>query len=220
MSDFPKKQAGDYAYYATKAGASMIPLIGGAVTTVMETVFSAPIEKRKEKWLQALAHKVDLLTEKHENISAESLATNEHFVSVCIHASNIALRTHQEEKITRLLAAVENSVSGKGVESSKHFIFLRIIDEMTDFHFQMLMFLLNFNEIKSEHGITDPFIDGRRVWEKVHKGMDRFDPMLDLVIADLNRYGLVSINELGEISLDSVITKFGREFCEFVESKS
>ena len=45
MSDYPKQRNDDYLHTAVKAGASMIPLVGGAVTTVMETVFSAPIEK-------------------------------------------------------------------------------------------------------------------------------------------------------------------------------
>ena len=56
--------------------------------------------------------------------------------------------------------------------------------------------------------------------KKVHPDIDRFNPILNLVMSDLYRYGLVSVKELGEVSIDRVITKFGGEFCDFIGNKS
>ena len=88
--------------------------------------------------------------------------------TLCLSASmlqNIALRTHQDEKIARLLSAVESSVNGEVIEDSKQFIYLRVIDEMTVLHFQMFEFLTNINDHKAQHHM-DHLSGAGRLWEK------------------------------------------------------
>ena len=86
MSDFPEKQKSDHLYTAVKSAINLIPAVGGSASTLLETVFVAPIEKRKEEWLLALSERVDRLSEQHDSISVEALAQNENFVSLCIQA--------------------------------------------------------------------------------------------------------------------------------------
>lgn len=81
-----------------------------------------------------------------EGLKPENLANNEEFVSICIHASNIALRTHQEEKLKRLLNAVKNSAVYNIANESKRMIFLRVIDELTELHFRVFIFLVDIKK--------------------------------------------------------------------------
>lgn len=219
MSDFPNKQKSDHIYQAVKAAVNLIPAVGGSASTLLEMMFISPIEKRKEEWLMALAERVDRLSEQCAGISVEALAQNENFISLCIQASNIALRTHHKEKIELLLSALEACAIETNLDESKQQIFLRIIDEITPLHIRILKFVKNINEHKASFNGTNPFIDGTRVWERINKDIDRHDPILDLIMSDLNRYGLLSVSELQSVSIDKVITPLGDEFFSFVESK-
>lgn len=50
--------AGDVAREFGKAIVSAIPMAGGPLQILFENVFSAPIEKRKQAWLEQLAEVV------------------------------------------------------------------------------------------------------------------------------------------------------------------
>lgn len=53
--------------------------------------------------------------------------------------------------------------------------------------------------------------------QKPHPGND---PILDLIMSDLNRYGLISVAELRSVNLDNVITQLGFEFYAFLNQKA
>ncbi|TON46812.1 hypothetical protein CGH56_21945, partial [Vibrio parahaemolyticus] len=72
MEELPQnKEWKDYGRVGVKATLNVIPLAGGALATLFETVFSAPIDKRKEDWLILLASTVDEVCEKVENLTPE-----------------------------------------------------------------------------------------------------------------------------------------------------
>jgi hypothetical protein len=88
MDALPEKNINDYAYDATKAALVLIPEVGRSLSVIFETVFSSPLDKRKEKWLKQLAQTVDELCDKVNGITLETLANNPEFISFYIQASN------------------------------------------------------------------------------------------------------------------------------------
>ncbi|GHA42515.1 hypothetical protein ACFFLZ_13935 [Photobacterium aphoticum] len=225
MEELPQnKEWKDYGHAGVKATLNVIPLAGGALATLFETVFSAPIDKRKEDWLILLASTVDEVCEKVENLTPEKLSEHDAFISAYLQASNIAVRTHQEEKIKALNNAVKNTVLNNEIDETIKLMFIRFIDEMTPLHFRILHFLstpdhyiqkLNTNPNSYTH-----WGDLRNVWEKTYSDVSSNDPIIDLIISDLNRFGMVRIKQFHEARLDSVGTSVGQNFIDFIELES
>ncbi|EJG0987555.1 hypothetical protein C4G66_RS11540 [Vibrio parahaemolyticus] len=225
MEELPQnKEWKDYGHAGVKATLSVIPLAGGALATLFETVFSAPIDKRKEDWLILLANTVDEVCEKVENLTPEKLSEHDAFISAYLQASNIAVRTHQEEKIKALNNAVKNTVLNEDIDETLKLMFIRFIDEMTPLHFRILHFLstpehyiqkLNTNPNSYTH-----WGDLRNVWNKTYTDIGSNAPIIDLIISDLNRFGMVRIKQFHEASLDSVGTSMGQKFIDFIELES
>ncbi|TOO00399.1 hypothetical protein CGH46_22250, partial [Vibrio parahaemolyticus] len=78
---------------------------------------------------------------KVENLTPEKLSEHDAFISAYLQASNIAVRTHQEEKIKALNNAVKNTVLNNEIDETLKLMFIRFIDEMTPLHFRILHFL-------------------------------------------------------------------------------
>lgn len=223
MNELPEKAISDYAHSGAKAFLNAIPLAGGPLAVLFETVFSAPIDKRKEEWLLRLADTVNELCAKIDGLTPEKLSNDPAFISIYLQASNIAVRTHYEEKLKALNAAVKNSVLRDDLDETKKMIFVRIIDQMTPLHFKVLHFLIHPDTYVSEANRGLPsnqskhWGDMRNVWDKLSDEVKSGDSMLDVITADLKNWGLVSINEFHQSSFSSMGTRIGREFSEFVD---
>lgn len=223
MDDYPQKKRGDYAHETTKAALNIIPVVGGAVASVFETVFSAPIDKRKQEWLKRLADTVQALCDKIEGLTPERLAKNEAFVSVYLQASNVAIRTHHKEKLDALNAAVMNTVLLEEYDESKRAIFVRLIEQLTPLHIRALRFLAHpdfyLNELKSREppNVSCHYGGLTNVWNKYYDGIRSQDPLMNIVITDLNLNGLIFVKSFSDTgSSSSVATKLGMEFLKFI----
>jgi hypothetical protein len=110
MDQMPtKRTAGDVAHEVARGLISLVPAAGGPLQVLFETVFSAPLEKRKEKWMQELAGAITQLQKIVGDLTPERLAENEAFITMAIQASGIAMRSHQQIKLDALRNAVINS---------------------------------------------------------------------------------------------------------------
>ena len=226
MDELPKKKTEDYAYGATKAGLSAIPFVGGSLTAIFETIFSSPIDKRKEEWLKMLANTVDELYKKVDGLTPELLSNNSEFISIYLQASNIAIRTHNQEKLDALNAAVKNTILQKDVDESKKMIFIRLIDQMTPLHFKVLHFLSYTEQYveklnsKLPNNTSTHWGSASNVWDESFEEIKSENLLMDLVTNDLNNYGLVHINKFHLASMTPVSTGLGREFYEFITEKT
>jgi hypothetical protein len=68
------------------------------------------------------------------------LATNEEFLSVLHSATAMALREHDEGKLAALRNAVRNTALEPEANSDLHGMFLRLVEELTPAHMQILAF--------------------------------------------------------------------------------
>ena len=223
MSDYPEKEKLDYAHDTTKAALNLIPVVGGALASVFETVFSSPIDKRKEEWLVRLAETVDDLCERVDGLTPEKLSEDSEFVSVYLQASNIAIRTHHEEKLKALNAAVKNTVLRKDIDESKKLIFLRIIDQMTPFHFKVFHFLTypekyiqSLND-KLPANTHTHWGDLRNVWDETFTDVKSSNKLIDVVLNDLFGWGFIGSANFHQLSMNSAATILGKEFIQFID---
>jgi hypothetical protein len=134
----PEGNAKDAAHLIIKAGLSAVPFVGGPLAEFFAAIINPPLQKRREKWVESIAEGLQMLQEKMENFKLESLSQNEAFITTAMHASNIAIRNHQEEKLEALRNAVLNSALPNAPEDDLQAMFLGFIDDFSPGHLRIL----------------------------------------------------------------------------------
>jgi len=132
---------GDYAHAGVKAGLSTAPFLGGPLAEFFSVVVAPPLEKRRSEWLIEIFSRLKMLEEKVEGFKIESLAQNEVFISTLLYATQVAMRTHQREKLVSLRNAVINSAIRPTLDENLQLMFLNLVDRYTRWHLIILHFL-------------------------------------------------------------------------------
>jgi len=211
----PKKTKGDTAHATAKAGLSAIPIIGGPAAELFQNVIQPPLEIRRIEWMQQVGEKLRALEE--NGLKIKDLKENEEFISAVMYASQIALRTHKNEKLQALRNAIINVAKGKAPEEVLQHIFLNLIDSFTELHIRILKLFQNpkLPPNLSMGGFSDvleyniPELCGRR-------------DLYDQVWRDLYTCGLVSTDNL-HVTMTSHglgqkrTTGMGDAFLKFIE---
>ncbi len=141
----PKREPRDVAYAIARAGISSIPIAGAAATELLQLLLSPPLEKRRDEWMKTMGQAL-LDLENNRGIKLEDLQTNEAFISVVMHASQAAVRNHQQKKIQALHNAVINSAIATDIETDLHLQLIRYIDDLSPSHLVLLQFLSDHEE--------------------------------------------------------------------------
>ena len=74
----------------------------------------------------------------NNGLELETLQENQQFISAAMYASQLALRTHKQEKLEALRNAVINIALGQAPEEAIQNIFLNFVDTLTELHIQIL----------------------------------------------------------------------------------
>ena len=104
----PEETPQDVLFSLIKGLVDTTPIIGGVLSELFGYIIRRPIDKRTAKWMVLVSETLHELREK-EGFDIESLSDNEMFITAIVKASQIAQRTHQEEKLLSLRNAVINS---------------------------------------------------------------------------------------------------------------
>ncbi len=134
--EVPEQSGGDVAHSIVKAGLSAIPVFGGTVAELFQNVMQSPIERRRGAWRVQVGERLQKLEE--TGFDLETLQENEQFISAVMYASQLALRTHEKEKLVALCNAIVNIAKGQAPEDAMQHIFLNLIDMLTELHIQIL----------------------------------------------------------------------------------
>ena len=132
----PQPAAGDAAHALAKAVLSTVPVVGGPAVELFQFLIQPPIERRRAKWMAQVGEKLAQLHAAGLNL--QSLQSNEQFVSATLHATQIALRTHVDEKLTALRNALANVASGQAPPDAEQHYFFELVDSLTELHIQIL----------------------------------------------------------------------------------
>ena len=148
-----KQSKGDIGHKLIKSGLSGVPLPGsGLVAELFEMVIEPPLSKRRDRWIYELGEAILELENRIESFKVDTLIKNESFLTVFMHAYQLAIRNHHEEKLEALRNAVLNSALPNALEDDLKIIFLNITDSFTVTHIKLLNF---FNESKSREWIEN-----------------------------------------------------------------
>ncbi len=132
----PKASVGDVAHASTKAILSALPYIGGPAAELFQLVLQPPLEKRRAEWMERIAEGLETLEK--DGLKVQDLKDNPQFISAVMQAYQIALHTHQEDKLRALRNAVLNVASGNAPEDALQGLFLSYVDFFTAWHIRIL----------------------------------------------------------------------------------
>lgn len=220
-----KKSGGDVAREVGRAIVSAIPVAGGPIQVLFENVFSAPLEKRKNEWLERLAGVVSELEKRIEGFTPEKLAENEAFVTVALQASQIAVRNHQIEKLSALRNAILNSALPNAPKEDQQLIYLRLIDQLTSWHLRVLAIFDNPARWMERHHIQNPGwgMGGvSTVLEHCFPELREQREFYDQITRDLQAEGLAAQGQFlhttmtGPGMLESRTSEIGKAFLKFI----
>lgn len=216
---------GDYAHVGVKSVVSLIPIIGGSAAELFSLVVSPPLEKRRDAWLIDIYDLLVSLKEKIDGFNIEDLSENENFISMLLYATQIAMRTHQKEKLAALKNAVVNSIFVPDIDESLQLIFLNIVDMSTPWHLIILKFLNDPQKFGEEHGTEySNFISvpHSHILESAYPELKGRSEFYDHIVRDLYNNGLIKSESIQTtiyaVKVVSDATKMGKDFLRFIAS--
>jgi len=133
----PKPTGADTAHLVVKAAISAIPTLGGPAAELFAALIAPPLERRRQAWMEEVAEALRRL-ENQRKVSIEELQEDETFIDTLLHASQAAMRTHQQEKRDALRNAVLNSALPNPPDESLRLVFLSLVDQFTVWHLRLL----------------------------------------------------------------------------------
>lgn len=219
-----KPSYGDYTHAGFKAGLSWMPGVGGSISEFFSMVITPPLSKRRDEWIIAIHERLLKLEEKLEDFSIENLKENDLFISVFLHATIIAMRTHQKEKIEALRNAVINTAISLPFEDNIQFIYLNLVERYTPLHLKLLKKMDDFYP-KDVHKLL-LHSSGSFIKSDISELMPELqnNPELSIKLErDLVNDGLIYDERLPDEVINSKTnqsrrtTIFGQNFLEFIK---
>lgn len=222
----PKATEVDDAHAVARAVLGAIPTAGTAALEAFNALIVPPLEKRRDEWRQQIADALADVIESVEELSAENLQENDAFISAVAHASQIALRNHQDEKREALRNAVLNVAVGNAPDEDTQLMFLNFIDVLTPSHLRILKLFQAPVQFASARGkdFSHMSMGGLgHVIEIVFPELRDQREYYDLVMADLFSRGLTNTQGANATMSGTGLaakrtTHLGDEFLGFIES--
>jgi hypothetical protein len=181
----PEPNTGDGVHLVARAVLSFVP----GASELFQRFITPPLEKKLEAWREQVGEALRQL-EADKVVDLESLQSDERFISLIMQASTIAMRSHQEEKLSALRSAIINSTDTKTFKEDLQFVFLRFVDELTPSHLFLLHYLVKYEREVSR--LTS--------YEFLYTWFDRRHPdvlsreLFKLMCNDLDSRGLIRIS--------------------------
>lgn len=138
--EVPKESIADKAHSLVKGAIGGVPMVGALASEVFGMIVIQPITKRREQWMESVVEALIALEIKIKGFEIESLKENEEFISFLMETSQIAAKTHQNEKLKALRNALSNFFICE-YHFDKKFSFIKVIEDLTPGHIHLLQFL-------------------------------------------------------------------------------
>lgn len=229
----PESTAFDYVHLAVKSALSAIPLVGGPFAEVFAAFITPPLSKRRDQWFELIAKDLKILESRTYAFSVESLKNDDTFITVVMHATQIAIRTHQKEKLEALRNAVINVATHSAPGEDLQILFLNFIDALTVLHLRALSFFANPNAViqdRKDKGLTTQQEKADRLqldyllkW--LFPEFNQTKSLYKIIMKDLQARELISITDFDQVvllpfsrPLEQYTTDMGNQFISFITS--
>ena len=222
--DFPQKKTfGDAANSLVRAGLGMIPLAGAPAVELLNYLVAPPLEQRRTEWFEQIGLRLQEL-EKKQGISLDGLRDNQCFIDIVMQATQVAMRTSQEEKRKALQNAAINSALSTAPEITLQQIFINYVDVFTVWHIKLLDLFNNPSEwaAKRKHQFPSLFAGGlSNIVESAFPELCGRRDLYDQIWKDLVIKGLVNTDTLHvTMSASGLMEKrtssMGEQFMKFI----
>ena len=199
-----------------KTALSAIPIGGALATSVYDTVKSNCLSKRQEKWRMALEER---LTNLENNL--EDIGNNELFTTALVKATELAMRTAKEEKITYIANSVVNSLN-PDLNEEKLIVFLDLLDKYTVSHIKIIYFF--FDPKRFEGVNSNAYMMGSPSTPLFSVYPELDNELFKKIYGDLYTDGMVTLENLnismtGSGMVAKRTTPIADEFLRFVLKK-
>lgn len=230
-------QPGDLTEAAIRATAQHLLgllLPWGSVFAAMFGRLSPPaFERRVGTALAGAQHAIREL--QRRGVDVETLKNDPVFCDFVMDAIAAAMRTHREEKRKALRNAITNAALPSHPGETKARVFLRLIDELDVHHLLLLELMANPTAFLAKRGRPMPgpasdhyvemdhntlYMSPRSLTAIVHSELrdELPEDLQEIVLQDLVRRGLTSVQRFGELCLPgrSLASGLGQEFVRFI----
>jgi hypothetical protein len=221
--DPPKAGVADAAQVITRAAVSAVPLVGGPAAELVNAVFTPMLDRRRQQWMEEVAEALRNL-EQHQGVSIDELKNNEVFGDTVLQATQIALRTSQDEKREALRNAAINAALPSAPDQSLQQMFLSFVDAFTVWHIRIVK-LFDAPEkntvLIGRHWPNLMMAGLASILENAYPQLASVRGFYDQVWRDLVNRGLVNTQNLhGTMSAQGLAERrtsgIGRLFIEFI----
>lgn len=189
---------------------------GTLVTCIWDSIKANAANRRMEDWKNQVEEKLCDL-----KLSLDSIGNNELFASAMMKATDIAIKTAEDEKRQYLASAVKNSAMAS-IDESVMMIYLDLLDKYTLWHIRILHLFRNpkaFDQVYVD-GIT--MGSASIVVEQVYPEIAKEKELLDKIVKDLQNDGMMSEGSYMHADMTangvvaSRITELGNNFLKYI----
>lgn len=209
-----------------RASIGAIPVVGSIAAELFNSIFEAPLSKRKTEIIEQIGTAINDLMEQGL-VTEESLQNNPAFISTVAEACSISLRNHQQEKLEALRNAAVNSALPGCPSDDYRQTFLNFVDVCTVTHIRLLKLFENPSEWLTKNNRPQLYGNMVSLSQIIATAMPELletPELLDTIWSDLYSRGLVEIKQLEMIlSLDTCSSKqttgFGSKLIGFLSKQ-
>lgn len=158
----PETGAGDVAEVLVAGALSLVPGVGGWLSSGVQKIFAQQEQERVYAYLNEIVEVVNAIIESRNDLSPERLAETPEFYDATAKAVRIASMTSSQEKHRMLQNALYNVglTSADDVGADLRSVFLRCIDDLTDTHVRMLRGFAQHGAVYMNIGDLAPIAGG------------------------------------------------------------
>lgn len=225
-------QLEDCAKRIVKSAISSVPMVGEALAEFI----SEPLAQRREDWLNDLAIRLGELERRVDSFHLDALRDNEQFVSAVLQATQVALKTHQKEKLEAFRSGVLNVALGSAGDDNVQTVFFTLLDRFTALHLRLLKAFRVPHPNAADREYLSWKVQGipsygarprtqmelsRWVLDFVPGFSSTPEPLIKSLVNDLFTSGMVTVSaDTDDLpkGLSSWTTSLGNDFLVFVES--
>ncbi|WDC83375.1 hypothetical protein PL321_11490 [Caloramator sp. mosi_1] len=219
-----KNSKEDILHTAAKTGLSMIPVFGGVAAEIFSNIIAPPISKRRDEWLIRIYKELENIKSKIQNFDWDSLSQNDNFITIVMHATQTAIKNHNEEKLEALKNAVLNSAIKIEIDENLQLMFINYIDLLTPWHLKIFTYFRNPREWLNERKINIPQFyttSPANILEIAFPELKGKRNFYDIIIKDLYSKGLLELESLHTTmtesgALTSRTTEIGNKFITYI----
>jgi len=138
LPNFPMDDDRSVAYHIAVASAdavaSYVPGGGYAVEQIIKRFIGEPLERRRETWFALIGSGVQELQDRLAEFDPSSLVENQEFISAVYQMTQIAMKTHSDQKRLALRNIVLNTAANLRLSDVLRGTFIHLADKYSDAH--------------------------------------------------------------------------------------